>query len=489
MRGSRSDPLPRHKKGRPGAEAPVLRAAARTRPRYATVLRRAAVVLAALAVGLVVLRPDPPRGLVVQDAGTGGLVLATGSLDLEGLAQVMDDSGHAGALRDLGDGAWLLLRPLTVGPDASLEVADSDLRLTSSPRETAALEVRGGRLLLDGATVTSWDRGTGKPDDDVTDGRAWLLARSGGRLEVLDSHLAALGYGAPDRHGVTWRDPGTGGRIQDSTFTGNYRGADVAGSDPLTVDGSVFERSLRQGFTASAPCTGMAVRRSVFRGNTGSGLLLTGGCAGARIRDSGAHDNAGQGITVTAGSDDVHLSGNEVYDNAGAGIDVHGSDGAVLEDNLVYANEVGVLLRWGAVGARLEANRLSANHTDGLRLTGGASSVVSGGNHIDFNYRAGIYVLDGTAGVLEANQLTENAVGAWLGPGSTAALVGNLIAGNSEDGVHLAATSTASVAGNRLEGNEMSAFSVALTGASALHVVANRVDPGDAAVERQRGEG
>lgn len=488
MRGSRSDALPRHRQRWPGADAPVPRAARRTRHRLATVLRRAALALAALAVGLVVLRPDHPRGLVVPDPGTGGLVLAAGSLDLEELAQVMSESGHADTLRELGGGAWLLQRPLTVGPDASLEVAGSDLRLTSTPRAAAALEVRGGRLVLDGATVSSWDQATGQPDDDVTDGRAWLLARDGGRLDVLDSHLVALGYGAPDRDGVTWRGPGTGGRIQDSTFTGNYRGATVTGSGPLTVDGSVFERSLRQGFTASAPCTGTVLGRSVFRGNAEGGLLLTGGCSGASVRDSSAHDNAGQGITATAGSDDVHLSGNEVYDNAAAGIDVHGSDRAVLEDNLVYANEVGVLLRWGAVGARLEANRLSANRTDGLRVSGGAEGVVSGGNHIDFNYRAGVHVLDGTAGVLDRNHLTDNAVGAWLAPGSTAALVGNLIARNSEDGVHVGAGSAASVAGNTMQENGMSAFSAAQTGLSALYVDANRIDPGDAAVERHRGE-
>jgi parallel beta-helix repeat protein len=444
-----------------------------------TALRWTAAV-AALPVALVLLPSGTASGQV-RAGSPGQLVLSAGDLDLPQLDDVLKDAGYPDALSRSADGAWLLRRTLTVGPGAELKVNNTTLRLASTRGVLTGLQADGGRVSVQGSTVTSWDTTRAGPDEDLTDGRAWLLATGGGALDVADARLIALGYDAPTRTGVSWRGAGVQ-RVDSTRVSGNFRGLDVSGVQRLTIHDVTVEGSLREGLVGHGSCAGLQVDASSFSGSGAAGVALTQGCAGAVVRSSTVDGNAGVGVQLDGGADRVLLDGNDVYGNAGTGVDVAHSAGALLTKNLVYANPVGVWVRDGSTGGRIEGNRLAGNFTDGLRISNGANGATVGGNRIDFNYRAGVYA-ENVAPSGAGNDLAGNAVGAWLGPGAVVQLGGNVVEGNSVDGVRVSSRSTVTLAGNTVRDNA-TAFAVPVTGASAPYLARNRVQPGKYVLER-----
>jgi hypothetical protein len=146
-------------------------------------------------------RPSGGRYGVREVPGGERLELLGGRVDLPALAEALARDGRTDILTRQ-DGAWLLSRSLVVRPGASLEVRKATLRLRSEPNRFVGLEARGGRLEITDSNVTSWAPGTGRPDDRLDDGRAWVLARDGAVMNVLRSRMERLGYDRAERSGV-----------------------------------------------------------------------------------------------------------------------------------------------------------------------------------------------------------------------------------------------------------------------------------------------
>ena len=348
------------------------------------------MTLLGAAAGHLVARPPAERGPLRHPGGVRGERLGCSrggwTLPRPGRGPGQTAARHP-ARRD---GAWLLSRSLVIRPGASLEVGKATLRLRSEPNRFVGLEARGGRLEITDSTVTSWAPGTARPDDRADDGRAWVLARDGAVMDVLDSRMEQLGYDHTERSGVAWRTATTSGTIQRSTFAGNWNGVYLQGSRNLHVEDSAFRHNARHG------------------------LVLAVGCSNATVRGNQSYANAGHGMVVFQGSNDVTLTANEVHDNQRSGIDVDSSLRLRLTGNVVYGNDIGLHVRGRARSVVAEANRLTANRLDGLRVSSGAAQVTASRNLIDFNRRAGVFIAHGTAEIGPANRLLDNEMGIWL---------------------------------------------------------------------------
>jgi parallel beta-helix repeat protein len=464
---------------------PRVRRPARRRARL--VARRMATVgavlgLAALgAAGGVVLLDQRAEArsieLTVNRASDGSVsvALSAGRADPRTLAGALDRRGYTNVLLRQGD-AWLLNRPLVVGPGASLRVRRTTLRLRSEPHTVVGLEAMGGSLVFDQATVTSWDTRADRADGDPRDGRAWVAAAGGGRMDVLGSRLERLGYDAAGRYGAVWRGRGTSGSVAASTVTGNFYGLAADGSAPLRIADSTVQRSQRFGIDASG-ASGVALEGNVLRDNGRHGLVLA-ASGQAVVSANKVFGNHEHGIVVFDGADDARLGGNQVHDNGASGIDVNRSVRVRLRANTVWANRFGVTLHEGATAA-LDGNRLTANLFDGVRVAGRAELTAATGNLADHNARAGLYVGDGAATFGPGNRLSGNDTGVWVDGAATAAVVrGNRVSDNVIDGVHLVGTpgDLVEFEGNTLSGNRKSAFSVSHRGVAARFVGANTLD-------------
>ena len=424
------------------------------------------MTLLGAAAGHLVGKPPAERGRYGVREVPGGerLELLGGRIDLPALAEALARDGRTDILTRQ-DGAWLLSRSLVVRAGASLEVRKATLRLRSEPNRFVGLEARGGRLEITDSTVTSWAPGSGRPDDRVDDGRAWVLARDGAVMNVLRSRMERLGYDRAERSGVAWRTRTTSGAIHHSTFAGNWYGVHHGGTRNLQVERNVFRHNLRHG------------------------MVLAAGCSNATVRGNQAYANAGHGMVLYQGANDVNLAGNEVHDNRLSGIDVNSSLRLRLSDNVVYGNDIGLHVHGRSRSVVADANRLSANRLDGLRVSSGATQVTAVKNLIDFNHRAGVFIAEGAAEIGPANRLLDNEMGVWLSSDARgAAVMDNSIEANVLDGVHLAGLRVGLVRGNLIRANRKAAFSVAFKGTARPFLTENRV-VGNPAKERVRVEG
>lgn len=398
----------------------------------------AALAGALVAMGLLRVAARPRITVAVRSTPVGQVVeLVGGEAGLGDLAEVLAGQGHDDILRRRSGDGWVLASTLIVEPGAELHVG-GNLRLVSEPGQIIGLEARGGRLDVRDATVSSWDRRTGRPDPDPDDGRSWVLARDRATMDVLDARMVELGYDWPERYGVVWRTAGTGGEVRGSSFTGNWHGAWTAGTAPMRIRDSVFARSHVHGLDPSGGSRGFVIEDNEFSGNGRNGLILAVECDQAVVKGNRAFGNKGHGIVIQQRSDDVLVEANEVHDNGLAGIDVSGSARARLAANVVYANWTGVTVHDGAADISLERNRLTANRVDGMRVSTGGAVRTMRANLVDQNYRAGAYLDGGTAQLGPGNRLIGNEVGLWIGGRARrASVTGNTIAGNVLDGVHL----------------------------------------------------
>ena len=124
------------------------------------------------------------------------------------LKDALDAQGYTGLVVNQGSGAWLLKSDVVVSPTARLEVTDAtvkELRLDSTPNRFPAftkLTATGGHLLFQNVKVKSWDTQLNAPDDNYYDGRSYLLAQNGGRMDIIASEMSYLGMGDGEPSGM-----------------------------------------------------------------------------------------------------------------------------------------------------------------------------------------------------------------------------------------------------------------------------------------------
>ncbi|MEM7386541.1 MAG: right-handed parallel beta-helix repeat-containing protein, partial [Verrucomicrobiota bacterium] len=106
----------------------------------------------------------------------------------------------------LEDGATLGIRSEAAGGEVN------ELRLRSDRQRTVSIQADHGTLLVEGTRITSWNPETESPDDELIDGRAFLLARSrlkdgnaaNSALEIRSAELISLGSQAVEEQGCVW---------------------------------------------------------------------------------------------------------------------------------------------------------------------------------------------------------------------------------------------------------------------------------------------
>lgn len=436
------------------------------------------VVLAAAVAAFAVGRSDGEGAVRVrlEQGGQAPVALVGGTADLPSLDEALARAGAGDAIVER-NGWWVLNRILVVEPGAELVIHDQDLRLRSEGAQVAALEARGGDVEIVDSIVTSWDTSHSGPDHDVADGRAWVLARDGSRLDIVRSTLRMLGYDAHQRYGVSWRTEGTTGTVEAASFAGNFYGMYTFDADPMTIVDSVVRDSTSYGLDLHTGSDGFVIERNRFVGNGKHGLVLAVECRDAVIRDNVSTGNQGHGFVLFDRSDRALLEGNEAFDNSGAGIDVSSSSGATIRGNTVHGNELGVMLHDGASEVTVEDNRVAGNRSDGIRLASGVTGVSLRGNLVDFNYRAGIYVDEGSGSIEADNRLIDNVVGVWVSDETGSLVVrGNTISGNVDDGVHLTeVVSGVTIEDNAIEDNRKAAFSTTAPGEAHAFLSVNRL--------------
>jgi parallel beta-helix repeat protein len=412
---------------------------------------------------LVIGRSD--ASLALGSVTAKSIPLRSGDATLSSLSQALSSRGDGDALVQRS-GAWELSGTIVVRRGASLTIQGEDLRLLSgSPM--GAIEADGGDVKITDSTVTSWDPSRHAPDSVVADGRPWILAHDGARLDVRESTLSSLGYNAYGRYGVAWRTRAHG-TVLGSTLDGNYFGLYTYQARAMLISHSVVSRSVQYGLDLHTGSDGFRILDNRFFGNGKHGLILAVDCTHAVIRDNLSYDNHEHGFVLFDGSNDALVESNEAFGNGASGLDVSGSRDATIQDNVFHENAVGLSMHDRASHLVLRHNRIAGNETDGVHLSSGARAIRMASNLVDFNRRAGVYVDDGSIDIGPGNRLDQNLDGLWLSSGADRiSLRRSQVVENVNDGVYLTAGRAAvTIRGNLLQDNGKAAFSTSTAGAA-----------------------
>jgi Right handed beta helix region len=345
-----------------------------------------------------------------------------------------------------GDGMFLLRENVLVNPGATLSVNPRRplvLRMSSGPAGFVSLVTQGGRLRLQGTasapiTIQSWNESRGKPDSDVSDGRAYV--RASGQLLVEHVTFSRLGFWSGRTGGVS------------VVGSGSIYGTDVsagtdpaAGSDPVAAEGTSNTEVLPAGKlpgAAQQPDGSYAAQISdaTMTGNA-FGLFVT-GSSGPRITRVRIRGSLVDGLVLhrdvtSASVDDVRVDGS-------------GADGVVIARRVE-----------GTVLTRLDVTR---SGRDGIVLAGkpmaagpsasGASTRAFGNNVLTAsraaaNVRIGIHVIGGTSVRVDGNSVEGGRAGIVVSEGASDVDVGsNQVVGASANGIQVRESTGVAVTAN-----------------------------------------
>jgi hypothetical protein len=399
------------------------------------------------------------------------------------------------------DGSYLLREHILVDSGATLALSPSrptTIRMLSSSEGFVSIVSRGGRLRFLGSasaplTFTSWDETNTAPDQNVTDGRAYVLAQ--GQLVAKHSTFEHLGFWSGRTGGLALSsangtdavnfDPSTArgetgsstnsrqtevlptgvlptdgqdtidsviGDISNAKITGNAFGFFVTGASGVNLRNVTISKSLINGLVLHRQVTSADVEQVLVQDSGADGVVVTRGVEGALLTQLTSTGNGRDGISITG----TPLA--KGPSSSGASIRQFGNN--VVTASLVEANgRTGVRII-GGTKVRLLGNSISGGR-QGILITNGAAGVVVDANRVAGVAGAGIQIRNSTGVEVSGNSVRGVKTGVHL-TDSAVKLEDNTVAGATLHAISLIGSATGtSLSSNLLSGRGSSAIDMA----------------------------
>ncbi len=397
---------------------------------YLCILLRNPSFVAAESTTLPTIQFDNTANTIIIGRNSGD-VPATEVIDLPQLANILSAQGHDDLLIALENQRWLLKANVVIERSARLNITASTatwLKLDSPPATPVIVTVRrGGHLYLEGVKVTSWHAATNAVDTTVADGRSYLLALEGGRLDVIQSEIAYLGAQSGEPSGLSWRkrlhsdDPTTGatGRVEDSKIHNNYFGLYTYEAYGLQVLRNEIFDNLYYGIDPHDDSRAFVVAYNRVYGNGTHGIIFSRGCIDNDIHNNEVFDNGQHGIMLDRGSNQNRVYANTVYNNED-GIAIFQSSENLIYNNTLRANRRGVRINATydaediydglATANQIYDNLIEDSSEQGIYLYARADRNLLRNNQILRSGLNGIYIKSG-GNRMEENTIVDGAVG------------------------------------------------------------------------------
>ena len=320
-----------------------------------------------------------------------------------------------------------LLRAYPIGPgdtiyvDTGNYIATSNALLPPSESGTAAAPI----LIIgptNGGTVTINRNNTAPGTDIIND--------TGGSYVTIENLGMTGAYDGIDLSGTS-----TAVTLLNDTIFGNANGGIVASNTVATYNAPAIAN--------------LTIANSTIHDNTGSGINLQNDLLSATLTNDLVYNTTGDGIDISTPYGNATITGGDIYDNTLIGI------------NLVYDGTVS--------GAQVHGNG-----RDGIDGRNNYSPVVVSGNTVYANANAGIALSGGTAiantiyGQLSTSRSALELTSSAQGIGNTiygsrigisadggSPITGNLVYGNSSDGIYLTGGYYNTVSGNIIYGDQI----------------------------------
>ncbi len=331
------------------------------------------------------------------------------------LADVGQTLNKPAALKEVQPGEWLLGANLQIDNGATLKIGGAAmhrLKLRSDSDSFVWIKALGGTLEFSSVCVTSWDTTRNAVDEQPDDGRSFVLARNGSRMDIRDSELSYLGYDANESYGVAWRLQGTSGTAENSRFGYNYYGMYSYEASDLVIRGNEVHHSVRYGIDPHTRSNHLTIENNVSHHNGKHGIILAEDCTNSVIRNNVSYANDMHGIVIYQKSNNNTVEGNTVYGNQWEGIDINDSSDNTIRNNTVNTNgKAGIGVGQNSKDNQVVGNNVTNNQEDGVAIYSNASGTIVQDNTIRNNARYGIYVKSTGNEVAENNTVVDNRMG------------------------------------------------------------------------------
>ncbi len=175
------------------------------------------------------------------------------------------------------------------------------LKLRSDADGFVWIKALGGQLTFRDTCVTSWDSAKDAVDENYEDGRSFVLARDGARMEILGAELSYLGYDANESYGVAWRLEDTVGLAADSRFGYNFYGLYSYEVKNLTIRSSEVHHSVLYGIDPHTRSDQLLIEDNVSHHNGKHGIILAEKCSDSVVRGNTVYSNTLHGDCALPG--------------------------------------------------------------------------------------------------------------------------------------------------------------------------------------------
>ncbi len=354
---------------------------------------------------------------------------------------------------------WTLKAHTVISQTARLDVTMptvSVLRLSSDPtgvdtsdgvtKALTKLVANGGHLNIQGQSasnrirVYSWDPTGSDPegrDTNVNDGRSYLLAISGGRMDIINAEISHLGWSPGEPSGLSWRkmakknadatklediQTGATGSILNSDIHDNYFGQYSYEAYGLEVRNNDFHDNLYYGFDPHDYSTKFVVDSNRVYHNGNHGIIFSRGCTLNVITNNEVYGNANHGIMLDRGSNHNEISGNLVYNNTD-GVAIFQSSNNLIKGNILRDNVRGIRVNatydnddiYDGISTNntFTENTIQDNSQYGIYLYERADKNIIINNEIVGTANAGVYIKTG-GNLVEGNILRQNGHGVTI---------------------------------------------------------------------------
>lgn len=392
---------------------------------------------------------------LIKDMHGETTIQVTGARSVITLNDIKEGLGTANQdyVLALEKSVWRLNANVLIGPSVTLNlspetgVSEVQLRsernsqVSSSARQAidyssfVYLKTEDGIINLDGIKLYSWDTAANQVDENVNNGRAFILAKYAATLNIRSSDIGYLGSEDDESYGISWRDqndPNTPdqlrtrvtGEVLDSQIHHNYYGIYTFQAENMLFRGNAFHHNVRYGFDPHDYSHHFTVENNVAYANGAHGFIISRGCHNFVFRHNKAYDNVdpdanqAHGFMLDPGGVEVGkprvpstenlLENNEAYGNEGFGIRVLESHDNIIRNNYFHHNTGGgISIDLASERNTVQANQLIGNALYGVFLREGSRNSKVIENLIEGNGNLGIYIR-ASDNEIRANTIRQN---------------------------------------------------------------------------------
>jgi len=335
------------------------------------------------------------------------------------LSKIYNVLNNKHILEKLKNKEWLLRANLFIRKGVTLIISGDEvswLKLKSNENGFVWLKSHNGNIAIYNTKITSWDEIRQTPDIKYEDGRSFILVKYNGRMDIINSELAFLGYqGNPKQgqptgglYGVAWKIANNTfkeylitGNVLNSKFHNNYFGVYTFGATGMIFKNNKLYNNIEYGFDPHDDSNNFIIENNIVCDNGNHGMIISKRCFNNIFRNNISYNNKLHGIMLDKQSSNNLIENNVVYGNVD-GIAIHdNSNNNLIRNNEIRNNENGIRVNVDSSRNYIEQNNIT-NNENGVFIYKSASDNFVVNNLIKDNIK-GVYIKNAIGNLIKGS--------------------------------------------------------------------------------------